>query len=95
VKTQGPIKGFGAKRLLLGVLVGLGIIIGLIALLSGVLGSKEQLFQGKPALAWALLCRSSDAAESNRAFALLQSDILPNLTNEMFHDTNDWFCAPD
>jgi HEAT repeat protein len=78
------------RRLFLGVVVALAVMVAAVVLLSQLLGLREPLYQGKKVIDWALQCRSSDPNASNQAVAVLQSQILPQLTDVMLHDTNDW-----
>ena len=78
------------QRVLLGVAVGWGMIVGGIWLLSLVLGNNdESLYQGKPSPYWLEQLHSHDATASNQANAVLKLQIIPRLTEEMLHDTKD------
>lgn len=76
-------------RLFLAVGVGLGVIAGGIWILSKTLGDRETRYQGKPLYYWVTQSSSADTAASNQANVVLINDIIPQLTEAMFHDTND------
>jgi len=77
-------------RLSAAVLIGLALIGGVIWVLTKTLGNNEDpTFQGESLYHWAQQVNSPNPAASNRANALLTSVILPQLTETMFHDTND------
>ena len=76
-------------RLLTGVAIGILVLVGIIFILTLVLADHEALFDGKPILAWAGQYAKGDSASSNRVVALLNSEIIPSLTETMLHDTND------
>jgi HEAT repeat protein len=69
--------------------VGLGVLCGLVWLLSLALGDRVSLYQGKPIDYWSERLNSQDATARNQANAMLNTEIIPRLTNIMFRDTND------
>ena len=73
----------------LGVLVGSAILVGVIWVLTKTLGDHETYYQGKPLYGWVAQLNSSNAAASSQADSVLIKDIIPHLTEVMFHDTND------
>ena len=73
----------------LGVLVGSAILVGVIWVLTKTLGDHETYYQGKPLFDWVAQLNSSNAAASSQADIVLIKDIIPHLTEVMFHDTND------
>ena len=76
-------------RMFLAVGVGLGVIAGGIWILSRTLGDRETLYQGKPLYYWVTQSSNAETTASNQANAVLTKDIIPQLTEAMFHDTND------
>jgi len=76
-------------RIFIGVLVGLFILVGVIWLLSLTLGDRETLYAGKSVDGWKQQLESRDVGASNRAYEVLNTQIIPRLVNQMFHDTND------
>lgn len=78
------------RRILLGVLAGVLVLLGACWVLILTLGNKPRyLFQGKPLEYWRAQLDSHDPTVSNRAFAVVSSRVIPQLTDAMFHDTND------
>ena len=76
-------------RIIMGVVAGLlGIAIGLFVL-SRALGDHEVLYQGKSFYYWSEQLASPLPALSNRANAILNTLIIPGLSNQVFSDTND------
>ena len=70
--------------------MGLVALTGAIWVLAKTLGNINQpLYAGKPAAYWQAQLGGHDAGASNRAFAVLNSQIIPQLTDLMFHDTKD------
>jgi HEAT repeat protein len=47
------------------------------------------LYHGKPDKYWKVQVNAADATASNEANSILNAEIIPNLTQVMFHDTND------
>ena len=76
-------------RLLIGVVAGFAILIAIVWVLSLTLGMREVLYQGEPLAYWQEACLSTNPVERSQAIALLNAQILPDLTNTMFHDWND------
>jgi HEAT repeat protein len=76
-------------RVVVGVVVGVSILVAVIWVLSLSLGMREQEYQGEPILYWQLACLSTNPVERSQAIAVLNAQILPDLTNTMFHDWND------
>ncbi len=78
------------QHVFLGVVVGSGICIGGILLLSRFAGNNhEMLYQGRPSSYWLEQINSSDTTASNRAILVLNLQIIPRLIDQMAHDTND------
>jgi HEAT repeat protein len=71
------------------VVAGLGVVVVGIWALSRTLGTDETRYQGKRLDFWREQLASHEAASSNQAYTVLNSLILPRLTNQMFSDTND------
>jgi HEAT repeat protein len=76
-------------RMVMGVVIGISVVAGGIWLLGQTLGDHPTLYAGKPMGAWELQLNSTDAASTNQANAVLNSQIIPALIDQMFHDTND------
>jgi hypothetical protein len=57
--------------------------------LSRTLGTKLPLYEGKTLDYWSGELTNRDAAASNRAAAVIASEIIPALTNEVVNDTSD------
>ncbi len=76
-------------RIFAGVLAGILIVCGAIWLLSAALGDHQTSYSGKTMYAWARQLNNSDAGASNQAFQVLNTQIIPRLVDQMFHDTND------
>jgi hypothetical protein len=70
-------------------IAGLAALTAGIRLLSRALGDREVRFQGRTLDYWCGQLSNRDAAASNQANAVLQGVIIPQLTNQMFADTND------
>ncbi|HXP60253.1 MAG TPA: hypothetical protein VN829_07165 [Dongiaceae bacterium] len=77
------------QRMTAGVLAGLGVLAVGTWILSRAIGTHEARFQGKPVLYWSEQLANHDAAASNEAALVVYSKIVPQLTNQMFTDTND------
>lgn len=78
------------KQIAVGVLVGLLILIGGIWLLSQTLGNvHEGSFAGHSLTYWRQELDSRDPGASNQAYAVVNTQIVPRLIDDMFHDTND------
>ena len=77
-------------RILMGVMAGLAMVAGLIWVLSKTLGSgNEAPRAGKSITEWQKALNGQDLAASNQAFALINAQVLPQLIDQMWHDTND------
>jgi hypothetical protein len=76
-------------RISAGVLAGLGVLAASTWILSRTIGEHPTLYQGKSVYYWSAELTNHDAAASNKAAAVLYSQIIPHLTNAMFSDTND------
>lgn len=75
--------------------IALLLVLSLAALVAGTrvliasLGTRENLYEGKPSNFWVAQVNSRDPSTSNAACALLNREIIPQLTGTMLHDTND------
>ena len=78
-----------ALRIFFGVVVGILILVGVIWLLSRTLGNHATLYVGKSMEDWMQQLDSHDAGASNQAYEALNTQIIPRLVDQMFHDTND------
>ncbi|HEX4646729.1 MAG TPA: HEAT repeat domain-containing protein, partial [Verrucomicrobiae bacterium] len=71
------------------VVAALGIAVGGVWLLSKTLDDHAPIYRGKPLYYWVEQVNSRDASASNQANAIVTKEIIPQLTEAMFHDTND------
>ncbi len=78
------------KRVLLGVTIGSGALVGLIWLLIHTLGDHEALYQGKPFEYWQAQVEGSKSVASNEVSVVLDTVVIPRLTQTMFGDMNDF-----
>jgi len=76
-------------RLLIGVVLGSGVLVGGIWLLIHSLGNDETRYRGKPIVYWAERAADQQPALSNQAMLMLNGVIIPHLINQMSSDTND------
>ena len=78
------------KRILMSVIIGIAVFIGGIWVLSKALGNiRPTSYHGQTLDYWAAQANATDVTASNQANAILNAEIIPRLTEEMFHDTND------
>jgi hypothetical protein len=85
-----PVKHNSLRRIGLGVLIGAGILVGVVLLLTLTLGSsRRNLYAGKPITYWRAQLNGGDMGASNEAFTVLNSRVIPELIDNMIHDTND------
>ena len=77
------------KRILLGVGIGMGLLVGSVLVLTQTLGEHQPLYQGQTYYYWLEQVRSSDSATSNHAVVVFQTVVIPQLTDQMLHDTDD------
>ena len=78
------------KRILLGVAIGIVAVGGGIWVLIPTLGNVQPtLYRGQTLDYWTAQVNAIDVTASNQANAILNAEIIPQLTDEMFHDTND------
>jgi len=78
------------RRIALGVLIGVVLLIGLGWVLIHTLGNKPRyVYAGKPLSDWRELLNSPDPRASNEAVTVVNGRVIPELTEAMFHDTND------
>ncbi len=84
-------KKTSGKRIAAGVLIGLLILTGIIWLLSKTLGNIQYptLYAGNTMDYWQQQLSGQDAGISNQAYAVVNAQIIPQLTDTMFHDTYD------
>ena len=76
-------------RLSTGVAIGLVVLAGLTWLLSKALSAHESLYAGKPIRYWLEQIKNHDPGTSNQACAAVNAQVVPQLIETMFHDTND------
>lgn len=78
------------KRILLELIIGLAVLVGGVWVLSKTLGNIQPLlYNGQTLGYWAAQVNANDVVASNQANAILNAEIIPQLTNQMFHDTHD------
>src|SRR5262245_51382151 len=77
-------------RVAIGIVVGLFLLVGVGWLLTHSLGDTvPSLYAGKPISYWQQQLNGHDTGASNEAFAVVKSQVIPQLIDHMFHDTND------
>lgn len=76
-------------RILVGVTVGLVLVAGTIWALIKTIGDHESHFQGKSLDYWTEQANSTNVTAREQARTVLEKDIIPQLTEVMFCDTND------
>lgn len=76
-------------RVSVGLFSGLAILVGGAWGLSKALATPESSYQGKSCEYWVMQLGSPDTGASNAAGVVLDNEIIPHLTNVMFHDTHD------
>jgi HEAT repeats len=76
-------------RLLAGLIAGVALLVAGIWGLSKALGTPVSRYRGQPTEYWVEQLNSPDATTSNAAVAVLDNEIIPHLTDVMFHDTHD------
>ncbi len=78
------------KRILLGVFIGMGIVVGGIWVLGQTASNwAPPVFRGHTLDYWSAQANATDAAVSNQASVVVNAEIIPRLAGQMFHDTND------
>jgi HEAT repeat protein len=88
--TKLPLVKRRILRISIGVLMAAVILVGVIWVLSKTLGNaRETLYAGQPLSRWQQQLDSRDVGASNRAYAVLNAQVIPQLIDTMFHDTND------
>src|SRR6266853_668454 len=77
------------KRILLGVAIGAALLSAGLWGLTKALAERDSLYAGRPLTFWLLQATNQDAAASNTAQSVINSQIIPQLVNKMYADTND------
>src|ERR1051326_4276847 len=77
------------KRVLIGVAGGMAVPVVRGLVLIHTLGDRDRLYQGKPIEFWANQINSPEVVASNQARVVIQTAIIPVLTETMFRDTGD------
>ena len=77
------------RRILVATVLGLALVVGALLVLARALDEGAPRYQGQSLDYWVARANSQDAAASNQACRVLHSSIIPQLTETMFHDTND------
>jgi HEAT repeat protein len=78
-----------SSRLVIGSFVGLGIVAGGLLALTKIVANPVTEFQSKSTEYWRESLISGNAAASNRANVVLNTEIIPKLTAVALNDTND------
>ncbi len=78
-----------ALRLGLGVVAGCGVLVILVWLLGRAVEEHETRYSGRTVGYWREQLSSADPAISNRARVIVDTQVIPHLTNQMFADTKD------
>jgi hypothetical protein len=83
-------KKHSVRRVAFGVGVGFALLVGVIWLLIARLGNTApDLYAGKQLTYWQEQLNGNDTRRSNEAFTVVKSQVIPQLLDRMFHDTND------
>jgi HEAT repeat protein len=77
------------KRIVISVVAGVSVLAAGVWLLVWSLTDREMQYGGKFVRVWIEESHGQDAVVSNRAVVTLSAHIIPQLTNQMFQDTND------
>jgi len=77
------------KRILLGVAIGAALFSAGLWGLTKALAERDSLYAGRSLTFWLLQATNQDAAASNTAQSVIHSQIIPQLVNQMYADTND------
>ena len=77
------------KRIIIGLVIGLGILTGGTWLAGRCLEQSDVTCQGRTLQSWLDQLNAKDASASNQAAVVVNTAIVPQLTDQMFHDTND------
>lgn len=77
------------RRILIVVAVVLALIVGAVWVLAHALDEGVPRYHGHVLDYWVARANSQDTATSNQACLILHTTIIPQLTETMFHDTND------
>lgn len=74
----------------MGVMIGIAVLVGGTWVLSRTLGNdRTTLYHGETLEYWSVQVNARDVAASNQANTILNEEIIPQIMNRMFHDTND------
>jgi HEAT repeat protein len=76
-------------RVTVGVLIGLLMLTGAIWVVGKTLGDHDRIYEGKSLDDWKQQLESHDVGASNQAYETVSKQIVPQLVDQMFHDTND------
>jgi HEAT repeat protein len=77
------------RRVLLGVAIGAMLFAAALWVLTQTLGERDTLYAGKPSEFWVMQMTNSNSSVSNTARVMIESQIIPQLVNQMLTDTND------
>ena len=78
-----------AATLIAGLLVGCGLLLGVVWLLTIALENREAKYNGKDATDWAAALRNPDPAVAQVARMVVTNQVIPALRAQIFNDTND------
>lgn len=77
------------KRILIGLVMGIAVLVGGTWLVGRCLEQSDVTCQGRTLQSWLDQLNGKDASASNQAAVVVNTAIVPQLTDQMFHDTND------
>jgi HEAT repeat protein len=79
-----------AVRILIGVVIAAAVLVGGIRVLDKTLGNNQPtLYHSHTLDYWTAQVSARDVTASNQANAILNAEIIPQLTNQMFYDIHD------
>ncbi len=73
-----------------GVIIGVLMLLGAVWLLGEILGDHVTRYAGEPLSYWQQQLNGRDVGASNQAYAVVSTQVVPQLIDTMFHDTNDF-----
>ena len=90
-KTMLAVTGMNKRMrgILFATVIGLALVAGALFVLARAFDEGAPRYNGQSLDYWVARANSQDAAASNQACLVLHTTIIPQLTETMFHDTND------